>query len=234
MIKQLIFGIVGAFSIFLTPGLGGEERILEKRVTVLVEQSLDLTTRAAATAINQGFSDNILLALHYLKNDVRSTEIDWEEIRQPFEAFFVLGPGELFAFHDTLLPEFEKADATMNTDYLSPGGYKTLLGLSGNGVCHLASLMNWAASKAGLEVLAKVKHDFAPIPEVPREHGTSIRTYDKQQNLYIKNSLEVPVTFVFSVNSQSVNLKILRPDFLEPRTGIEPVTLPLPRVCSTN
>jgi vancomycin resistance protein YoaR len=76
--------------------------------------------------------------------------------------------------------------------------------------------MNWTASEAGLEVVARVNHNFVPVPGVPKEYGTSIRYMpdgslnSQNQNLYIKNNFDYPVKFVFEVNDQEVNLKLLK------------------------
>lgn len=55
------------------------------------------------------------------------------------------------------------------TEGLISDGY-----LTGDCVCHLASLIYWAARDAGLTALAPTNHDFTTIPEVPKEYGVSI------------------------------------------------------------
>lgn len=165
---------------------------------ILAAETIDLNTRAVGESVNQVFKDNILLAV------------------DKFGKSFVLEPGEVFAFHEQVLPEFK--DQPLKTGfsrYEASEGYQTTLGLPGNGVCHLATLMNWAASEAGLEVVALVNHNFAPIPGVPREYGTSIRYLpdgsrnSANQNLYIKNTFDQPVEFVFAVATNKLDLKIL-------------------------
>ena len=64
---------------------------------------------------------------------------------------------------------------TMESQFMTDQGYRVISGLGGNGVCHLASLINWAASEAGLAVEARADHSFARIEGVPREYWTSIR-----------------------------------------------------------
>ena len=174
---------------------------------VLAEESLDLTMREPNQTANQGYADNILLALHYLKGDV-TLPIDWQTIREPFTISFVLQPGEIFAFHENVLAEFAHPAVTMNSEFLTTEGYKSVWGLGGNGVCHLASLMNWVASEAGLEVVAKANHSFALIPGISQEYGTSIRSQSPSQNLYIINSLDQPVNFTFKISNNDVSLKI--------------------------
>ena len=159
---------------------------------ILATKTMDLNIRARGESVNQVFKYNILLAV------------------EKFDDGFVLEPGEVFAFHQQARPEF--ADQPLKTGftrYEASEGYQTTLGLPGNGVCHLATLMNWAASEAGLEVTALVNHDFAPVPGAPREYGTSIRYMpdgsrnSANQNLYIKNTLDQPVEFIFTVSEDS-------------------------------
>ena len=185
------------------------EHLLFSHQEVLVEHSLDLTIREPEPRANQGFTENILLALHYLRGDVVSPKIDWDWARRPFKVSFTLQPGEVFAFHDNVLPEFTHPVVTMNSEFLTTEGYKSIWGLGGNGVCHLASLMNWVATEAGLEVVAPNGHNFALIPGVSREYGTSIRSQSPNQNLYIGNNLDYPVRFVFTISGQAVSLSII-------------------------
>lgn len=182
-----------------------EERILR-------ESFLDLTNRHPTPVVNEIFKDNILLALHYLKGDVNNSNVDWERIHEPFGVSFILSPGEIFAFHNQVLPEFKNPSVMMNSKFYVNEGYKSAGGLGGNGVCHLASLMNWVAQGTGLEVTAKVKHNFAPVPGVPQEYGTSIRSQSPTQNLYIRNNFGYPVEFSFEADSKQVRIKILSLD----------------------
>ncbi len=187
------------------------ERLLvfNQQEVVLAGHLLDLTIRDEDPKANQGFADNILLALHYLKGDVKSSKIDWDWARRPFEVSFVLQPGEVFAFHKNVLSEYSDPVIAINSEFLTTEGYKSVWGLGGNGVCHLASLMNWVASEAGLKVMAPNGHNFAPIPGVPKEYGTSIRSQSPNQNLYIINSYDYSVSFSFEISNQKVLLKIL-------------------------
>jgi hypothetical protein len=166
--------------------LGGEEQ-------VLAEHSLDLTTRDKVEIVNEVFAFNILKALEFLGTDR-----------------FTLEPGEIFAFHANVLPEFAQPKITMNSQFYVEEGYRAIGGLGGNGVCHLATLMNWVATEAGLEVTALANHNFSPVLGVPREYGTSIRSQSPTQNLYLKNGFDYPVTFVFKVDGEKVTLKITR------------------------
>lgn len=183
--------------------------IFNQNEEVLAEQSLDLTIREVTPKANQGFADNILLALHYLKGDVQ-LPVDWEAVRQPFEVSFVLQPGEIFAFHGNVLTEYQNPKVTMNSRFFIDEGYQSVWGLGGNGVCHLASLMNWVASETGLEVVAKANHNFALIPGVAKKYGTSIRSQSANQNLYLINNFDFPVIFKFEIEKEEVNLKIIK------------------------
>ncbi|KPJ70545.1 hypothetical protein AMJ51_01595 [Microgenomates bacterium DG_75] len=182
--------------------------VINQKEKILAEHSLDLTIREVSPEANQGFVDNILLALHYLQRGVK-LPVDWEAIRQPFTVSFTLQPKEIFAFHGNVLSDFADPAVTMNSGFFTYEGYKSVWGLGGNGVCHLASLMNWTASEAGMEVVAPNGHNFAPIPGVSKEYGTSIRSQSQNQNLYIINNLENSVSFVFTANGKEVSLQII-------------------------
>ncbi len=180
----------------------------------LASEELDLTSRYADAMVNEVMADNILLTLRYLKGDV-SGQPDWQKVKEPFTAEFTLKPGEIFAFQDNFLPEFkDKVVKTTAAHFNYDQGFKSDGWLIGDGVCHLASLINWAAKEAQLEVVAKVNHDFYPIPGVPKEYGTSIfwspdgSRGSASQNLYIENSLDFPVTFTFKAQASRVELLI--------------------------
>lgn len=177
---------------------------------VLAEHVLELKNREKSPFVNQVFADNILLSLHRLKNGSTSLPVDWEKIRQPFEVSFTLQPGESFAFHKNVAKEFSQPTISMNSRFFTDEGYKAVGGLGGNGVCHLASLITWVASDSGLEVVAKTRHNFAPVPGVPEQFGTSIRSQSPVQNLYIENNQEFPVVFRFEADPQVIVLKILQ------------------------
>lgn len=216
-----------AFMLTSQPMVWDTANSIIKQPTVLAEHILDLETRLPNEQGSQAFADNIVLTLHYLKGDVaaykidgqnpvRDTNLNWEKIREPFEATLTLNPGEVFAYHDTILPEFEGLTLkTTNAHYMSKEGFKTFAGLPGNGVCHLASLINWVSKDAGLEVTSKVNHDFYPVPGVPRENGTSIRWgpngefNSRNQNLYVKNNFDHPVTFEFEVSMENVKMSVV-------------------------
>jgi len=166
---------------------------------ILAEHILPLNDRIESPTANEIFKENILLNIQYFGQEIN------------------LEPGETFAFHDQLLPEYQsRAVKTGFTHFTSSEGFKAVGGLRGNGICHLASLMNWTAQKAGLEVFAPSRHDFFPINDIPKEYGTSIYYYPSggwrtlNQNLYITNNFNHPVKFVFEVNGDLIKLKIIR------------------------
>jgi len=186
---------------------------------VLAQKELDLKTRLPDAYGSSIFADNILLALHYLKEDtgdlvvekntLNPSSINWEKVREPFEVSFTLEPGQVFAFHNGSLPEFEKKIVTtMNSRFFIEEGYKSYAGLGGNGVCHLASLIDWAATDAGLGVTAKVNHDFYPVPGVPSKYGVSIYSQSDLQNLYVKNTRQSKVRFVFKIKGDYIKLSL--------------------------
>ena len=191
---------------------------------VLAQVSLDLSKRWENETVNRGFSDNILLGLHYLggMQTIPKTEkihaynnIDWNAVREDFSVALTLAPKETFAFHKNSLPAYKDRIAkTMGSEFVANQGYKVVAGLGGNGVCHLASLMTWAAREAGLEVIAKVDHSFAPIEGVPREYWISIRYLptggnSQNQNLYITNTREEPVKFEFTKLGNQLKLQVV-------------------------
>ena len=173
---------------------------------VLSARSMSLQTRQPDRFVNGVFKDNILLNLNYLSGGVQSKdEINWDKINQAQSSEFRLNPGEVFAFHDDLLPEYRgRVVRTTNAHFNYSDGFKSDGYLSGDGVCHLASLINWAARDANLLVESPTNHNFANIPEVPRQYGVSIydgpgaSIGDEKQNLYITNNYNKPVTFRFN------------------------------------
>lgn len=164
--------------------------------------------------VNGVFRDNILLAIHYMNGEVKAKDqISWDNINKPFNQEFTLQPGEEFAFHDQVLPQYDKnVVKTTNAHFNYSDGFKSDGYLMGDGVCHLASFMYWVAKDAGLEAVSLVRHDFAKINEVPREYGVSIKYMpgaldnSGRQNLYITNNQDKPITFRF--NYDGVNLTV--------------------------
>ncbi len=183
----------------------------------LSQDNFSLEKRYDSTFVNDVFKENILLTLKYLNGDVKNSgDIKWNDIEKPFSFEFALKPGEVFAFHDDVLPEYQgKVVKETNTHFNLADGFKSDGYLVGDGVCHLASLMNLAAQKAGLEVKAPTSHNFANIPQVPKEYGTSIYYYPGQhsnnaiQNLYIKNNKNNEIAFKFDYDGKNLKISVV-------------------------
>lgn len=174
-----------------------------------------LADRYGNDFVNTVFKDNILLTLAYMRGYTVNGSVNWADIEKPFTYSFTLKPGEVFAFHQDVLPQFAgKVVKTTNAHFSSAEGFKSDGYLVADGVCHLASLMNEAAQNAGLEVLAPTNHDFAVIPEIPRQFGTAIYFMEGQQganalqNLYITNNKEKPVSIVFTYDGTKLKVDV--------------------------
>jgi len=159
----------------------------------LAERAFSLANRYPNAQVNEVFKYNILHAL---------------DLMSPTYSF-TLQPGAVFAFHDTTLPEYnDKVTQTMRSHFNWADGYKSDGWLIGDGVCHLASLMYLAARDAGLTALAPTNHNFATIPEIPKEYGVSIFSGNAEQNLYIENTLDTPVQFAFAYDGTTLWVKV--------------------------
>ena len=173
--------------------------VAKKPPVVLAVHRFSLEDRYHNSYVNNIFKDNILLAIRYATNNTST---------------ITLRPGETFAFHDDVLPQYQgKVDKTGNSHFSSNEGYKSDGYLVGDGVCHLASLLYWVAKDAGLNALAPTRHDFAPVPDVPRQYGVSI--YDaagknmsnELQNLYISNNKNRTIAFLFNYDGKNLTIK---------------------------
>ncbi|OGM14522.1 hypothetical protein A3A76_05990 [Candidatus Woesebacteria bacterium RIFCSPLOWO2_01_FULL_39_23] len=188
------------------------------RSNVLSAKSISLENRYNNKMVNDVFKDNILLTLSYLSGEVKSkSEISWEKVASPKIIEFSLKPGESFAFHDQILSAYNKnVVKTTNAHFNYQDGFKSDGYLTGDGVCHLASLIHWAAKDAGLTSNAPTNHDFARINDVPKEYGVSIYNLpgsfetSGRQNLYIENTLQDTVKFVFTYDGVNLSLQIER------------------------
>ncbi len=184
---------------------------------VLAHRTISLDKRYNNTFVNSVFKDNILLTLAYLHGQVNDGHlIKWGEIQKPTDFELTLNPGKTFAYHDTVLPQYQgKIAYSTHAHFNGSEGFKSDGYLMGDGVCHLASLINWVAQDAGLTVEAPVKHDFAVIPEVPEKYGTSIYTVPNEpavsaeQNLYVTNNRSAPVVLKFDYDGQNLTVSIL-------------------------
>lgn len=184
--------------------------------TVLAERAMSMQDRYAVPIVGDVFRDNILLTLAYMSGKVQNaSQINWDEVRKPQSFAFTLQPGQSFAYHDGVLPEYANSTVmTTKAHFNAAEGFLATAGLYGNGVCHFASLMNWAARDAGLEVAAPTNHDFAAIPGISREYGTAIyyvfgqQSVNELQNLYIRNNQDVPVTIIASYDGTSMKVRV--------------------------
>ncbi len=184
----------------------------------LASRSFSLENRYGNTFVNDVFKDNILLAVRYMEGSVKGkNDISWEQVTKPFSYSFTLKPGEGFAFHDQVLPEYKNAIVkTTNAHFNSTDGFKSDGYLVGDGVCHLASLIYWAAKDAGLTSVSLASHDFAKINEVPRQYGVSIKympgefSNSARQNLYIVNNQDKPVTFRFEYDGTDLTVDVVK------------------------
>lgn len=191
---------------------------------VLSERTISLEERQGDPFINSVFKDNILLNLAYMRGEVHSKkDINWDKIREPFVYRLELKHGEVFAFHDDVIPAYQSSlKQTTNAHFNGQDGFKSDGYLMGDGVCHLASLIYWAAKDAQLESHAPTNHDFAVINEIPREYGVSIyfmpgsKATNAQQNLYVRNSFQEPVSFVFTYDDDNLTVSLSKTISHEP------------------
>lgn len=184
--------------------------------SVLTRHTMSLYDRYDSPGVNRVFKDNILLTLAYMSGEVnRKSDIDWNKIIKPFNFDFVLLPGQVFAFHDDIVSLFRNDEIiSTNSHFNASEGFLTDGYLYGDGVCHLASLINWASVDAGLYVLAPTRHDFAVIPGIPEKYGVSIyvpslvKGGGSNNNLYVKNVFDKPVSFAFNYDKDILSLTI--------------------------
>lgn len=181
---------------------------------VLAAKVISLDKRYNDKFVNGVFKKNILLNLAYLRGEVdKDLPVNWEKTEQPFEYEFSLKQGETFAFHDRVLPQYNgKVIKTTNAHFNSTEGFVSDGYLVGDGVCHLASVIYWAAKEAGLNAQAPTNHDFLEIPEVPKEYGVSVfvmpndLNLSSNQNLYITNNKQAPVIFKFKYDEKNLGV----------------------------
>lgn len=184
---------------------------------VIAEQKMSLENRHPVPAANQVYKDNILLALAYQRGSQKFGQpIDWAQVRAPFSFSQQLEAGQTYSFHDGVLDKYANQVArTSNAHFSGDEGFKSDGYLMGNGVCHLASLINWVSRDAGLDVVAPTNHNFAAIPEIDPKYGTAIYaqkdsgvTYGNQ-NLYVTNNHGETVEFVYEFDGQNLTIKVV-------------------------
>ena len=185
---------------------------------VLASHSFSLENRYGNSFVNDVFKDNILLTLAYMGDFVKDkADISWDKVTSPSRYEFTLLPGQEFAFHDQILPEFkENVVKTTNAHFNYQDGFKSDGYLTGDGVCHLASFIYLVAKDSGLTAIAPTNHNFAKIPDVPKEYGVSIYALpgafetSARQNLYITNNLDKPVSFEFSYDGSNLTVDVVK------------------------
>ena len=195
-----------------------ETNVAESSGDTLASKTFSLEDRNSSKFVNDIFKDNILLTLNYMEGRVKNkSEIVWEDIEKPRSYRFELKPGESFAFHDQILKSHnETVVKTTNARFNYQDGFKSSGYLYGDGVCHLASILYWASLDAGLESHAPTNHNFADINEVPRQYGVSIYAipggFEKSasQNLYITNSLDTPISFIFNYDGRELSVDVTK------------------------
>lgn len=216
LVSRLISALV------LTVVLGGfivtmPKPEVKRPETVLAKRSFSMEKRYGNEFVNNVFKDNILLNAAYIAGNMKvSASPDWKTIEKPFTGSIVLKPNETFAYHKDVLPEYKgKPVKALDLHFGADQGFKSDGYLMGDGVCHLASLINWAARDAKLDVVSPTNHDFATIAQVPREYGVAIYNMpgneagNAQQNLYVTNTTDKPIAFKFSFDGENLAVSVV-------------------------
>lgn len=183
---------------------------------VIGEKQFSLENRHAVKSVNEVMKKNILLNLAYLNGSVtKRFEIDWNKVASPFHFEKTLKAGETFAYHEIVRKEYTgKVAFTTNTSFNASDGYLTDGYLYGDGVCHIASLINWAAIDAGLKTVVPKDHrSVGSIPDVPDDYGVSIykdagKNSGANNNLYITNTKDREVKFHFEYDGTNIKVYV--------------------------
>lgn len=183
--------------------------VLGASSVTLATRSFSMEDRYNVASVNTVFKDNILLTLNYMSGAVKSkADLNWDSVTKPFHYEFTLKPGDVFAFHDGILPEYKgKVTVTSGVLFNSLEGFKYDGFLVGDGVCHLASMINWEAKDAGLTSYAPSGHK--KINDIPKEYGVGILAPNPYGNLYVTNTKDVPVTFAFDFDGTNLVVSVL-------------------------
>src|SRR3990167_3403415 len=93
----------------------------------LAQKEFSLNERYGNTFVNDVFKDNILLTIDYLTGETKpSNKVNWKNVDKPFTHKLVLKPGETFAFHDDVLPQYVgKVTKTTNAHFNAQEGFKS-------------------------------------------------------------------------------------------------------------
>lgn len=190
----------------------------QKKATkrVLSEREISLDKRYDDKFVNGVMKYNILLNLAYIRGIVTNpSNIKENEVKKDFHYELKLKPQEIFTYHDSILPQYKnKLLRTTPVQFGSDQGFKSDGYLVGDGVCHLASLIYWAAKDANLDVQAPTNHDFRAIPEIPKKYGVSIYyqsggVYQSaMQNLYVTNNRKNLISINFHYEKDMLKISI--------------------------
>ena len=211
---SMLSQILAPFLMFLSVAASNSALFSMDRPLAVKEFSLE--NRYADSFVNKVFKDNILLDIAYMSGKItKSKDINWDEIEKPFKYKFTLDTGKTFAFHEDVLPQYQDSlTITTKAHFNRSEGFKSDGYLVGDGVCHLASLIYWAAKDAGLDTYAPANHDFMQIPEIPKEFGVAIYSMPGQsqsnarQNLYITNNRKDRIAFEFDYDGKNLKLSV--------------------------
>lgn len=195
------------------PAIYHQNNVTER---VLSQREIALDKRYEDKFVNGVMKYNILLNLAYLRGTVKnSSNIKENEVIKDFHYELKLKPQEVFAYHNDVLPEYKnKVSKTTNAIFNHNQGFKSDGYLFGDGVCHLASLIYWAAKDAKLEAIAPTNHDFRAIPEIPKKYGVSIyympgsEYQNATQNLYIVNNRKNLISLNFHYENEKLKVSV--------------------------
>ncbi len=184
------------------------------RAQTLASHEFSMGYRYEDPRVSEVFADNILLTLAYMRQTVHKGEpVNWSAVREPFHWDLDITPGSVVTYHANVLPKYEGTATPLTTVYFNGAeGFRSDGYLVGDGTCQLASLLSWVARDAGLTVEAPTDHDFAAIPEVPKEQGVSIYSHPTNkarsatQNLYIQNDFREVVRFAFHYDGATLRI----------------------------
>ncbi len=213
-----LLSILTMFSVLTANAMGTSVPVQH----VLGSENMPMNDRYSNSYVSNVFKENILLTMAYMDGTMKSgSQVDWNKVEAPFTYTFTLNPGQTFAYHDQILPQYVgKVVKTTGAHFGSSEGFVSDGYLVADGVCHLASLINWVARDAKLDVNAPTNHNFAVIPDIARQYGTAIYYSpdapgsSQLQNLYVTNNQNKPVEFVFTYKNDVLNLKILEANVL--------------------
>lgn len=187
--------------------------VTEQKEIVLSSKSISLNDRHPKWSVNEIVRKNILLCLAYMSGRVDdASDIDWATVESPFQYEFTLQPGEVFAFHDQVLPQYAPATVTTRSNFSFEQGYLWDGKYYGGGICDLASFMCWAAKTAGLDQTYVPTRHTKPIPDIPDEYTVAIfYGWEREtHNLYIPNSMDKSVKFIFTYREDTLTVKVIR------------------------